>query len=133
MSDPFILGLDPQECDGVYPRTRDGRCQGCGVVGEHPAHRRSAREVWVMHGLHGDCLLSEREARAGNEAVGDSVCRYVPAASAVRAEWEAETRGMEMARRLALQMAAETMSEEALRAYENLAKHLEFEIGRRGK
>lgn len=31
-----ILGLDPRECDGIYPRTRDGRCQGCGIVGEHP-------------------------------------------------------------------------------------------------
>lgn len=31
-----ILGLDPKECDSIYPRTRDGRCQGCGIVGEHP-------------------------------------------------------------------------------------------------
>ena len=36
MSNAFILGLDPAKCDGVYPRTRDGRCQGCGIVGDHP-------------------------------------------------------------------------------------------------
>lgn len=38
-----ILGLDPRECDGIYPRTRDGRCQGCGTVGEHP--QRGAERV----------------------------------------------------------------------------------------
>jgi hypothetical protein len=32
----MILGLDPAKCDGIYPRTRDGRCHGCGIVGEHP-------------------------------------------------------------------------------------------------
>jgi len=32
-----ILGLDPVVCDGVYPRTSDGRCQGCGTTDEiHP-------------------------------------------------------------------------------------------------
>lgn len=35
---PLILGLDPAECDGVYPRTRDGRCHGCGSLGAHPRH-----------------------------------------------------------------------------------------------
>lgn len=33
---PVILGHDPAKCDGIYPRTRDGRCQGCGIVGDHP-------------------------------------------------------------------------------------------------
>ena len=37
-----ILGLDPATCDGVYPRTRDGRCQGCGIVGDHPPHEPGA-------------------------------------------------------------------------------------------
>lgn len=31
-----ILGHDPAKCDAIYPRTRDGRCQGCGIVGDHP-------------------------------------------------------------------------------------------------
>ena len=31
-----ILGLDPKKCDTIYPRTRDGRCRGCGIVGDHP-------------------------------------------------------------------------------------------------
>jgi hypothetical protein len=35
-----ILGHSPEECDRVYPRTRDGRCQGCGIVGDHPARQR---------------------------------------------------------------------------------------------
>lgn len=28
----MILGIPVSECDGVYPRTRDGRCQGCGTT-----------------------------------------------------------------------------------------------------
>ena len=30
-----ILGNDPKTCDGIYPRTRDGRCQGCGRTDDH--------------------------------------------------------------------------------------------------
>lgn len=133
MSNAFILGLEPEECDGVYPRTSDGRCHGCGIVGEHPPRRRYAREVWVMHGVHGDVLLSKEQARASSPSIGDSVCRYVPAATAVREAWEAHGRGLVSARNVALQMAAETVSDEARRAYMNFADMMAFEIKRRGK
>jgi hypothetical protein len=30
-SSPVIRGLTLQQCDGIYPRTRAGQCQGCGT------------------------------------------------------------------------------------------------------
>jgi hypothetical protein len=44
-----ILGNDPKACDGIYPRTSDGRCQGCGIVGEHPRLALDPRR-YVMKG-----------------------------------------------------------------------------------
>lgn len=43
-----ILGLDPAKCDTFYPRTLDGRCHGCGVVGDHP--KSTNKHQWVSPG-----------------------------------------------------------------------------------
>jgi hypothetical protein len=44
MSNALILGLSQTNCDGVYPRTRDGRCQGCGTTAvPHPRPWRTPK------------------------------------------------------------------------------------------
>lgn len=35
-----VLGLCLDECDSIYPRTRDGRCQGCGTMTSSEAEHR---------------------------------------------------------------------------------------------
>lgn len=42
----YIRGLDLSECDGIYPRTRDGQCQGCGTTtANEEEHRRVHRRI----------------------------------------------------------------------------------------
>jgi hypothetical protein len=53
---PFILGKDPKECDGVYPRTRDGRCHGCGIVGEHPK-KGATKKTNKKNGPNGTAIV----------------------------------------------------------------------------
>ena len=53
MSNAVILGLSLSECDGIYPRTRDGQCHGCGTYTatereHHQIHRRSGKTA--QHG-----------------------------------------------------------------------------------
>ncbi len=128
-----IIGLDPTECHGFYPRARDGRCHGCGIVGDHPPKLAPhPNDVWVLTDEGGD-----RTVHDGAPLVrlypGSSVCRYVPAARFATAEWEAETRGLDSARKVALQCAAEAAGEEARQAYANFAELMEFEIEKRRK
>ncbi len=40
-----ILGLSLENCDGIYPRTRDGRCQGCGTPSETEQIHKAQHEV----------------------------------------------------------------------------------------
>lgn len=41
-----ILGISTAECDGIYPRTRDGRCHGCGVrTGSEAQHMEAHRKA----------------------------------------------------------------------------------------
>ncbi len=44
---PVILGHPLASCDGFYPRTRDGRCSGCGTWSiDEIAHRMTHREAY---------------------------------------------------------------------------------------
>ena len=46
------LGLKLEDCDGIYPRTRDGRCMGCGTMTSSEDEHRKVH--WEAHGRSRD-------------------------------------------------------------------------------
>ncbi len=66
-----ILGIPLAECDGFFPRTRDGRCQGCGTTtADEEEHRRVHREAATARDGNN---VDGGDARRGSW-IGDSLC-----------------------------------------------------------
>lgn len=61
-----ILGVHPESCDGVYPRTRDGRCHGCGRQDEHTSSVAESKGTMSEADDCPDCVY-------GDEFIDDGV------------------------------------------------------------